>query len=619
MLSVPSIAPGERGEHALRRPGCLQIRLHPPRERANGPTSQRRESPDRTGDSGRWRDPDSNRGHHDFQSCALPTELSRRGGWRVAASRPRRRPALACDGCRAAAGSSSSRCSRRRPWRSSPWCSRDARRTAAGRPSSPTRPPRRWPTPTHARRSRRRRHGRRCGTRGAARGARRPAARQLPRAPSAPRPARRPRRPAVRPRAEAAARQPGRRHAAPTRAARGARSSRSSPATTAARARSSTPGRRWRRAPRRATTSAPASTRARTAAPTPPRPGPARGALAGRGTRCARPPGRPRRPEPPRVRGPPARRARPRRRRARRRERRRSSARCRASRGCGRSARVALALVPETDAPAPARPDRHRARSAPATSRWPAAPSRPTCTAAPSSWPGCATRPRRCPRSGARPRRPARGFAAFDGAHRQARPLHRRGRPGRRLRPHDRDRDVTSNLGGISLCARRSTTRRQVASTLAHLRDLARLAPMAGVAGVDLGGYGLTERGGDGRYVLTRDGEAQLVFGVRGRGCSSPAPTRGPTSTASPPRLRRPRHGRRPPARSARWSPSRGSNRLLTDRLHLPRAVTLLLDPVGAATITGRAEPTATDLDRRGAGAAVILRSGGAAAGRTAS
>ena len=28
----------------------------------------------------RWRDPDSNRGHHDFQSCALPTELSRRGG-----------------------------------------------------------------------------------------------------------------------------------------------------------------------------------------------------------------------------------------------------------------------------------------------------------------------------------------------------------------------------------------------------------------------------------------------------------------------------------------------------------------------------------------------------------
>jgi hypothetical protein len=32
----------------------------------------------------RWRDPDSNRGHHDFQSCALPTELSRRGWIRVA-------------------------------------------------------------------------------------------------------------------------------------------------------------------------------------------------------------------------------------------------------------------------------------------------------------------------------------------------------------------------------------------------------------------------------------------------------------------------------------------------------------------------------------------------------
>ena len=32
----------------------------------------------------RWRDPDSNRGHHDFQSCALPTELSRRGAESVA-------------------------------------------------------------------------------------------------------------------------------------------------------------------------------------------------------------------------------------------------------------------------------------------------------------------------------------------------------------------------------------------------------------------------------------------------------------------------------------------------------------------------------------------------------
>ena len=36
-----------------------------------------------------WRDPDSNRGHHDFQSCALPTELSRRGAKRLALRRPR--------------------------------------------------------------------------------------------------------------------------------------------------------------------------------------------------------------------------------------------------------------------------------------------------------------------------------------------------------------------------------------------------------------------------------------------------------------------------------------------------------------------------------------------------
>ena len=28
----------------------------------------------------KWRDRDSNPGHHDFQSCALPTELSRRVG-----------------------------------------------------------------------------------------------------------------------------------------------------------------------------------------------------------------------------------------------------------------------------------------------------------------------------------------------------------------------------------------------------------------------------------------------------------------------------------------------------------------------------------------------------------
>ena len=33
-----------------------------------------------------WRDPDSNRGHHDFQSCALPAELSRPGGAMLATS-----------------------------------------------------------------------------------------------------------------------------------------------------------------------------------------------------------------------------------------------------------------------------------------------------------------------------------------------------------------------------------------------------------------------------------------------------------------------------------------------------------------------------------------------------
>ena len=43
----------------------------------------------------RWRDPDSNRGHHDFQSCALPTELSRRSKGRRA---PRHRSALARPG-----------------------------------------------------------------------------------------------------------------------------------------------------------------------------------------------------------------------------------------------------------------------------------------------------------------------------------------------------------------------------------------------------------------------------------------------------------------------------------------------------------------------------------------
>jgi hypothetical protein len=37
----------------------------------------------------KWRDPESNRGHHDFQSCALPTELSRRVGDAPGRGRPR--------------------------------------------------------------------------------------------------------------------------------------------------------------------------------------------------------------------------------------------------------------------------------------------------------------------------------------------------------------------------------------------------------------------------------------------------------------------------------------------------------------------------------------------------
>src|SRR5581483_5627784 len=51
-----------------------------------------------------WRDPDSNRGHHDFQSCALPAELSRRGRrcYRVASdpSRTPGRPPAATLGAR---------------------------------------------------------------------------------------------------------------------------------------------------------------------------------------------------------------------------------------------------------------------------------------------------------------------------------------------------------------------------------------------------------------------------------------------------------------------------------------------------------------------------------------
>ena len=39
-----------------------------------------------------WRGAESNRRHHDFQSCALPTELPRRGGIRLAPARHNRGP-----------------------------------------------------------------------------------------------------------------------------------------------------------------------------------------------------------------------------------------------------------------------------------------------------------------------------------------------------------------------------------------------------------------------------------------------------------------------------------------------------------------------------------------------
>src|SRR5918995_3644903 len=52
---------------------------------ADGPA---REKPPACSEISGWRDPDSNRGHHDFQSCALPTELSRRAANRLARGGP---------------------------------------------------------------------------------------------------------------------------------------------------------------------------------------------------------------------------------------------------------------------------------------------------------------------------------------------------------------------------------------------------------------------------------------------------------------------------------------------------------------------------------------------------
>jgi hypothetical protein len=64
------------------RPWRRQPRIGPVPNRVpkqgSASITQKEENPAGMRDHG-WRDPDSNRGHHDFQSCALPTELSRRG------------------------------------------------------------------------------------------------------------------------------------------------------------------------------------------------------------------------------------------------------------------------------------------------------------------------------------------------------------------------------------------------------------------------------------------------------------------------------------------------------------------------------------------------------------
>ncbi len=135
----------------------------------------------------------------------------------------------------------------------------------------------------------------------------------------------------------------------------------------------------------------------------------------------------------------------------------------------------------------------------------------------------------------------------------------------------------------------------KVATTLKRLRALARLAPLAKLAGADLGGYGLTEQG-VGRYVLTHDKHPQLVIGVRGRTLVASTDPRANLDAIAAAPATPPPHPPQAGAFRARVAKP-VLNRLLTERLHLPRAATLLLDPVGAATITGRAEPTATDLD----------------------
>ena len=82
--------------HVQRLPGIPL--LQPARPKSGGSQAQIENgiqhaetlrNPAAIGHCGRWRDPDSNRGHHDFQSCALPTELSRRGANRLARRGPR--------------------------------------------------------------------------------------------------------------------------------------------------------------------------------------------------------------------------------------------------------------------------------------------------------------------------------------------------------------------------------------------------------------------------------------------------------------------------------------------------------------------------------------------------
>src|ERR671926_1277399 len=88
---VPGHGQGCRHRVRMARPGLEPVRMTSPvtgRDAVTGCV---------------WRDPDSNRGHHDFQSCALPTELSRRGAPRVAPGAGRGGPTFRLVGRRIAA------------------------------------------------------------------------------------------------------------------------------------------------------------------------------------------------------------------------------------------------------------------------------------------------------------------------------------------------------------------------------------------------------------------------------------------------------------------------------------------------------------------------------------